>query len=62
MTSKKHATGKGNAKKPEMQAEAKARWGKDLSEDEDDAAFVGAYVIMPTRSSSQWRRSLRSPR
>ena len=26
MTSKKHATGKGNAKKPDMQAAARARW------------------------------------
>jgi hypothetical protein len=25
---KLHATGKGNAKKPDMQAAAKARWGK----------------------------------
>jgi Holliday junction resolvasome RuvABC endonuclease subunit len=34
-----HATGKGNAKKPEMQAAAKARWGVDLKEDEADAAM-----------------------
>jgi Holliday junction resolvasome RuvABC endonuclease subunit len=27
---KLHATGKGNARKPEMQAAAKARWGVDL--------------------------------
>jgi Holliday junction resolvasome RuvABC endonuclease subunit len=31
---KLHAIGKGNAKKPDMQAAAKARWGKDLGEDE----------------------------
>jgi len=39
------ATGKGNAKKPEMQAAAKARWGKDLGEDEADAAWTGAYAL-----------------
>jgi Holliday junction resolvasome RuvABC endonuclease subunit len=42
---KKHATSKGNAKKPEMQAAAKARWGKDLGEDEADAAWAGAYAM-----------------
>jgi len=42
---KKHATGKGNAKKPEMQAAAKARWGKDLGEDEADAAWAGAFAL-----------------
>jgi len=31
---KLHAIGQGNAKKPDMQAAAKARWGKDLGEDE----------------------------
>jgi Holliday junction resolvasome RuvABC endonuclease subunit len=45
MTSKKHATGKGNAKKPEMKAAAKARWGFDLSEDEADAAWAGAFAL-----------------
>lgn len=40
-----HATGKGNAKKPEMQAAAKARWGVDLKEDEADAAWAGAYAL-----------------
>lgn len=40
-----HATGKGNAKKPEMQAAARARWGKDLGEDEADAAWAGAYAL-----------------
>ena len=40
-----HATGKGNAKKPEMQTAAKARWGKDLGEDEADAAWAGAYAL-----------------
>ena len=30
---KLHATGKGNAKKPEMPAAAKARWGVDRKED-----------------------------
>ena len=30
------ATGKGKAKEPEMRAAAKARWGKDLGEDEAD--------------------------
>jgi hypothetical protein len=28
-----HATGKGNARKPEMQTAAKARWGVDLKDD-----------------------------
>jgi Holliday junction resolvasome RuvABC endonuclease subunit len=40
-----HATGKGNAKKPDMQAAAKARWGRDLGEDEADAAWAGAYAL-----------------
>jgi Holliday junction resolvasome RuvABC endonuclease subunit len=40
-----HAIGKGNAKKPDMQAAAKARWGKDLGEDEADAAWAGAYAL-----------------
>jgi hypothetical protein len=39
-----HATGKGN-KKPETQAAAKARRGKDLGEDEADAAWAGAYAL-----------------
>jgi hypothetical protein len=30
---KVHATGKGNALKPEMRAAAKERWGKDLGEE-----------------------------
>ncbi|MCC8970123.1 sulfatase-like hydrolase/transferase [Bradyrhizobium brasilense] len=33
-----HATGEGNAKKPEVQAAAKARWGQGLAEDATDAA------------------------
>jgi Holliday junction resolvasome RuvABC endonuclease subunit len=41
---KMHATGKGNAKRPDMQAAAKARWGKDLGEDEADAAWAGAHM------------------
>lgn len=45
MTSKKHATGKGNAKKPDMQAAAKARWGVDIGEDEADAAWAGAFAL-----------------
>jgi Holliday junction resolvasome RuvABC endonuclease subunit len=40
-----HATGKGNAKKPEMQAAARARWSKDLGEDEADAAWAEAYAL-----------------
>ncbi|MCC8970119.1 hypothetical protein BSN85_12060 [Bradyrhizobium brasilense] len=40
-----HATGKGNAKKPEMRAAAKARWGNQLTEDEADAAWAGAYAL-----------------
>lgn len=44
-TVKKHATGKGNAKKPDMQAAAKARWGMDLPEDEADAAHIAACAM-----------------
>ena len=40
-----HATGKGNAKKPDMQAAAKARWGVCLKEDEADAAWAAAYAL-----------------
>jgi Holliday junction resolvasome RuvABC endonuclease subunit len=40
-----HATGKGNAKKPNMQAAAKVRWGIDLGEDEADAAWAGAFAL-----------------
>ena len=42
---KMHATGKGNAKKPDMQAAAKARWGVGFGEDEADAAFAGAFAL-----------------
>lgn len=42
---KTHATGKGNAKKPDMQAAAKARWGVDLGEDEADAAWAAAFAM-----------------
>jgi Holliday junction resolvasome RuvABC endonuclease subunit len=42
---KKHAPGTGNARKPEMQAAAKARWGVDLGEDEADAAWAGAFDL-----------------
>jgi len=45
MTIKKHATGKGNAKKPDMQAAAKDRWGVDFSEDEADACWIAAYAM-----------------
>jgi hypothetical protein len=45
MKLKVHATGSGKAKKPEMQAAAKARWGIDLSEDAADAAWAGAYGL-----------------
>lgn len=40
-----HATGKGNAKKPEMQAAAKERWGVSLKEDEADASWAAAYAM-----------------
>ncbi|WP_441231908.1 hypothetical protein AB7828_29490 [Tardiphaga sp. 215_C5_N2_1] len=40
-----HATGKGNAKKPDMQGAAHARWGVDLKEDEADAAWAAAYAL-----------------
>jgi Holliday junction resolvasome RuvABC endonuclease subunit len=43
MTLKKAATGKGNAKKPEMIAAAKARFGLDMNEHEADAAHCAAY-------------------
>ena len=42
---KLHATGKGNARKPEMQAAEKARWGVDLKDDEADAVRAGAYAL-----------------
>lgn len=45
MTSKKHATGKGNAKKHHMQAAAKERWGVEMGEDEADAAHAAAYAL-----------------
>lgn len=45
MTSKKHATGKGNAKKPDMQAAVKARWGVEVGEDEADAACAGMFAL-----------------
>ena len=44
-TVKKHATGSGKAKKPDMQAAAMARWGKELGEDEADAAWIGAVGL-----------------
>lgn len=37
---KMHATGKGSAKKPDMQAAAKTRLGKEA-----DAAWAGAHVL-----------------
>jgi Holliday junction resolvasome RuvABC endonuclease subunit len=40
-----HATGRGNAKKPDMQAAAKARWGRDLKEGEADTAWAGACAL-----------------
>jgi Holliday junction resolvasome RuvABC endonuclease subunit len=40
-----HATGKGNAKKPDMQAAAKGRWGVELGEDEADAAWAAAFAM-----------------
>jgi Holliday junction resolvasome RuvABC endonuclease subunit len=40
-----HATEKGNAKKPQMQAAAKSRWGVDLREDEADAAWARAFAL-----------------
>ncbi len=43
---KKHATGKGNAPKPLMVAAARARWGKEVQdEDEADALCVLAWVL-----------------
>lgn len=41
---KKHATGRGNAKKEEMQAAALARWGVQLGPDEADAAWAAAFM------------------
>lgn len=35
----------GNAKKPDMQAAAKARWGVSLKEDEADAVWAAAYAL-----------------
>lgn len=40
-----HATGKGNAKKPDMQAAVKERWGVELKEDEADAAWAEAFAL-----------------
>jgi hypothetical protein len=40
-STKDHATRKGNAKKPDMQAAAQARWGVLLKEDEADAVGCG---------------------
>ena len=40
-----HATGKGNAKNPEMQAAAEVRWRGDLKEDETDAAAAAAVAL-----------------
>jgi len=42
---KAHATGKGNAKKHEMQEAAFQRWGQRLTEDEADACFAAAYAM-----------------
>ena len=44
-TVKKHATGKGNAKKPDMQAAALVRRGLNLPEDEADAAHIAACAM-----------------
>jgi Holliday junction resolvasome RuvABC endonuclease subunit len=43
-TIKKHATGNGNAGKPEMQSAALKRWGQTMGPDEADAAWVAAYA------------------
>ncbi len=42
-TLKKWATGNGNAKKPDMVAEAQRRFGVWLSNDEADAALIGLW-------------------
>lgn len=45
---KKHATGKGNAKKPAMIAAARARWGVEVGDKEDnraDALCLGAWAL-----------------
>lgn len=48
-TLKKHATGRGNAKKPDMQAAAAKRWGPnaagELQEDQADALCVLAWAL-----------------
>ena len=41
---KKHATGKGNAKKPAMIAAAKRLTGRDMTDDEADAVLLLDYV------------------
>lgn len=43
MTIKKAATGKGNAKKPDMIEAAKARFGENVDEHTADAAHCAAY-------------------
>jgi Holliday junction resolvasome RuvABC endonuclease subunit len=45
MKLKIHATGKGYARKPDMQAAAHARWSADLGEDEADAAWAAAFAL-----------------
>lgn len=42
---KVHATGKGNAKKPDVVAAARARWGREFSEDGADASWAAAYAL-----------------
>jgi crossover junction endodeoxyribonuclease RuvC len=42
---KKFATGKGNAKKPDMIEAARRRWGVELAPDEADAAHCAAYGV-----------------
>jgi Holliday junction resolvasome RuvABC endonuclease subunit len=48
-TLKKHATGRGNAKKPDMQAAAAKRWGTnaagELQEDQADALCVLGWAL-----------------
>ena len=44
-TLKKHATGKGNAKKPQMIQAAMDASGLNLSSDEADAYWVADYLI-----------------
>lgn len=49
---KKAATGKGNAKKAEIVAAARERWGVEITDDEADARFVAEAAV----GGGKWRQ------